>query len=100
MQSAADELRFTNRSLIIKFSRFHRQLYSIYTAAIVHGYFLIIQLRTFFARFPLDRNGYHLINYILINLEEYTLSGQFDSLDYAAGNAAVVVITKNGGWRI
>ena len=27
------------------------------------------------------------------------LSGQFDSLDSAAGNAAIVLMPENGGWR-
>jgi len=50
--------------------------------------------------FLLDRNDYRLINYILINFEGNNLSGQLDSLDLAAGNAAVVLVPNNGGWRI
>jgi len=48
----------------------------------------------------LDRIADYLLNYIYINLEENILSGQFDSLSLAAGNAAIVLMPKNGDWRI
>ena len=49
----------------------------------------------------LDGNGYYLLHYIYINLEENILSGQFDSLDLAAGNAAIALVPKmgDGGYK-
>ena len=47
--------------------------------------------------FALERIVYRLIDYMLTNFGESNLSGQFNSLGLAAGNAAVVLMPKNGG---
>jgi hypothetical protein len=57
-------------------------------------------IKTRTIKFELDRIGFYLLNYNNTNFEENILSGQFDSLDSAAGNASIVLMPNNGGRRI
>jgi hypothetical protein len=49
--------------------------------------------------FLFDLDSLRLVHYISTSLEENILSGQLDLLGSAAGNAAVILLPKYGGWR-